>query len=1238
MAPAGSNSASSNAPLTHVHSFGLAGQCRNNVGFIDEGICYYPVGHNVAIYHTDSREQELIPGCNQPPIVSEKITSLAISPNRRLLAVGEKCTNENGVVNIYDSQTLRRRKMLNYADMGSPEILHICFSNDSKLCLTTGGAPDFTLVLWNVEKAVKVITTIKLATPSGNAVYRADFCPTDPTVISVTGNGILRFFRIVENSFRPISLNIKREPQNYVSQCWLPDDRIVVATSSGELMIIENFEFKCILSCSPGDGKSTGSIVSYSKGFVVGGNDEQIRIYEHSDDSREFYKLSKVFTIKQPSKATTSTSTAAITNMAVSPSEDTLLVSTSDYQLWTFGLSNTDILKEDGNNFDLLMSSFHSPGKGGSAQISGIDTCIWKPLVVTCGLDCSVRVWNYQEKSLELMKTFEEECHSIALHPSGLYVVVGFTDKLRLLSILMDDMRVVRDLNIKSCREVKFSHGGQYFAAVNNTTVHVYNTFTCELVSTMRGHNGKVRTLFWKQGDRLLCTAGMDGAVFVWNVSAGTKESEQLFPRCSFVCGMGTPDLSKGYMCGADNTIKELELATMKQKGEIPVDKSMSQLVVSGSNKIIFGGTAQANKPGVIQVFKVTSQLQGAPQDYNCHSGPVSCMRMSSDNGYLFTGGEDGSLCIFEVNDVEYKGMQRGRDREAATDFAEEILVTKADLEERAGSIQALRNKVEELTLNNDYQLRLKDMNYKEKIKEVSDKFTNELEADRARYEALMDEKVNMEGEYEEKLRRLHAKHGSEFQELEEGYNTKINTEVQRYETLASEREEQNRNWDEENQQLVDSHTEFLQELTDEYDKKVENEQLQQKNLSTEKEDMVAKFEKLKELVEEDAEQEVENLKQKYENKLTAERKATLRLRGENGFMKKKYDAMIKDVNDHKEEIGSLYEKEKELHETIKGLEKDIQGHKKEIREREETIVDKEKRIYDLKKKNQELEKFKFVLDYKIKELKRQIEPRENEIAEMRTQIEEMDLELEQYHKSNSALDLMIGELRLKMDGMSKEISTQQKKIEMGNEFIAKFRRDLQSVALKIGNNKALKDGVMRLYKIYAQDDITARRKKGAGDGSGADDMQAEYNRQREHLERNVEALKRNITKDVEMHATDNARLIRENVGLTKEINELRRESKDLAIQASGLMIGGLDPKPPTGGTGGRRSNNSMRSGVMSGGSTGIGMAGRGGATNEIEIQNITIDKLTERVNQLKSMVEEGGGRAIAAGGDQPEV
>lgn len=68
--------------------------------------------------------------------------------------------------------------------------------------------------------------------------------------------------------------------------------------------------------------------------------------------------------------------------------------------------------------------------------------------------------------------------------------------------------------------------------------------------------------------------------------------------------------------------------------------------------------------------------------------------------------------------------------------------------------------------------------------------------------------------------------------------------------------------------------------------------------------------------------------------------------------------------------------------EIIYGLEKDLTDIRKEIQERDQTIEDKEKRIFQLKSKNQELEKFKFILDFKIKELKSQIEPRERTIQE----------------------------------------------------------------------------------------------------------------------------------------------------------------------------------------------------------------------------------------------------------------
>ena len=136
---------------------------------------------------------------------------------------------------------------------------------------------------------------------------------------------------------------------------------------------------------------------------------------------------------------------------------------------------------------------------------------------------------------------------------------------------------------------------------------------------------------------------------------------------------------------------------------------------------------------------------------------------------------------MFEVHDVDQRGQVRSRERDGTTEFTEEILVTKSDLEEKSNQMQQLRNKVDELVLNNEYQLRLKDMKYKERLTETSDKFTSELQSDAQRYEQLMDDKRRMELEYEEKLRSLEDRHKAEFRDLEMQYDAKINTEVARY-------------------------------------------------------------------------------------------------------------------------------------------------------------------------------------------------------------------------------------------------------------------------------------------------------------------------------------------------------------------------------------------------------------------------------------------------------------------------
>lgn len=143
------------------------------------------------------------------------------------------------------------------------------------------------------------------------------------------------------------------------------------------------------------------------------------------------------------------------------------------------------------NGVKQIISPFHSPGLN-PGGITGMGTCVCKPLIATCGMDRTVRVWNIVERRLEICRIFQEEPLSLSMHPSGLHLIVGFADKLRLMNLLMDDFKICHDIPIKQCREVQFSNGGSMIAAVNGNIITVFNFNTYDRLTDLRGHNSKV--------------------------------------------------------------------------------------------------------------------------------------------------------------------------------------------------------------------------------------------------------------------------------------------------------------------------------------------------------------------------------------------------------------------------------------------------------------------------------------------------------------------------------------------------------------------------------------------------------------------------------------------------------------------------------------------------------------------------------------------------------------------------
>ena len=96
------------ATVAPRHVFGIKADVKDNICYLDEQTVLYPAGSNVVIFNTEQKTQKFIPGTEK----SEGITALAVSPNRKYVAVAERSSEgEKAQVTVYDLHTLKRRKV-----------------------------------------------------------------------------------------------------------------------------------------------------------------------------------------------------------------------------------------------------------------------------------------------------------------------------------------------------------------------------------------------------------------------------------------------------------------------------------------------------------------------------------------------------------------------------------------------------------------------------------------------------------------------------------------------------------------------------------------------------------------------------------------------------------------------------------------------------------------------------------------------------------------------------------------------------------------------------------------------------------------------------------------------------------------------------------------------------------------------------------------------------------------------
>uniref|UniRef100_A0A8C6JED1 EML-like second beta-propeller domain-containing protein n=1 Tax=Melopsittacus undulatus TaxID=13146 RepID=A0A8C6JED1_MELUD len=1107
----------------------------SGVCFLEDQVVLHAVGAGCVQLHLKEKWHKFIPGIEK----TRGMQAMAISPDRRYLAAAETVADQP-VLTVYDLSSVpaRRRRTLSAAELPESIAVSLAFSPDGRYLAAATAPPKGHLTYWLWEKQ-RLMAAVRLEAP-GSSVCQVSFSPHDNAQVCFTGNGFFKLFKYSEGTLKQMNLE-KGMPQNYLCHTWLSKEEVICGTDTGKLILFETGNllwetrhfFVCPLvflslyafpacSCSVGSSVDNGSqqdslpqisaIAAYSKGFACSPSPGIVVLFEKTRGKEFCEEIQEIWLPKDRfSSDTKKSGRQNIIHICFSPSEETMVVNTHKNQLYVFTMLTTDFMKDRIAYFKYLTFPLHS------ASITGLDICVWKSILATCSLDRSVRIWNYQTNTLELCKEYWEEAYTVSLHPTGLFCLVGFSDKLRFISLLYEDMHVFKELAVIKCRECSFSSRGHLFAAVNGNVIEIYSSITFENINNLKGHSGKIHSVKWSADDTKIISCDTHGAVYEWNLSTGERETDCVLKSCRYSSIDLSSDAEVIFAVGSDQTLKEISESSIQH--EVPAFGVVyTAVAVSHSGHMVFVGTSL----GTIRAMKYPLPLTMDFNEYQAHAGAVTKMSITNDDQFLLTASEDGSIFIWKVYE---KGEIVKWQKEA--EYAEEVLVLRSDIKEKSQAMLDLQIHVKELQTENCYQLSLKDIN------------------------------LSLKGCIQDRIHLFSISfiHSVCFLLPESDSNQKLLMENEKYQELDEKSQKMQQEYEKQLHSLEESKSKAVKELTEYYEEKLNEKSVLLKEAEEDMRQQLLAQEEIEKQIYEDEDQEIMEIKIKYEQQLWEEKESNMELKGEIGVMNKRLNSLQKELKERNRCIEEMKLAQQKLQHFTKSLEDDILSLKKEIQERTDTIQEKEKHIYDLKKKNQELEKCKFVLDHRIAELKKLIEVHENDVNIMKKQIYEvsntlnlasatksfMEGELERFQKESTQLKLNITQLQQKLKATDNEMHRERQKKQNMEILIKRFKADLHNCAGFIQEPKKLRNGIRELYTKYMQEsDLIEIAQK---------DLQPECMRQREYFERNLAALKKKLVKNQETHQRAYMCIMQENMSLIKEINDLRQELKAALTQ-----------------------------------------------------------------------------------------
>ncbi len=732
------------------------------------------------------------------------------------------------------------------------------------------------------------------------------------------------------------------------------------------------------------------------------------------------------------------------------------------------------------------------------------------------------------------------EVSSLAIHPNGLHAVVCCPDGTRVYHICTDSLVESTMWAPKSVKAVAFNRTGSLVALAGSSAIVIHDFLTGDQVASVPGHAGTVtRVAFTDDGH--VISAGHDGAVYHWDIKTGTRSIDAVVKLVHYTDVTGPVD-GAVVAAATDGVLREI------------VGTAITHEIVSGAHCVDHLATLTTptgrlllavNARGGVSEFALPLRST-VHRDIRLHSDRVVCARVV-DNTHLVTVSVDGSIVVCSVR----TDMSQPPPPPIAPVWAVELISTEARVRQKA-LLQELVNGINDMTEQSEFRLRQLRATLSDTRTRLETALRNEQLERVNETQALRTQILELEQRRSHDLAAQQDVHTKAMTELELAADQKVRGKEDEVGRLLLRLDDEQCRAREQQEERDKVHAKAMDDLKATFSTELDRRDHAYKHLDEDCTLLARDFEVQLDQQGEEYETEISELKGSGEMALAAEKARSAHLKGQTLLLRKRFQTLSNEIQRRDVEIADLKKDLTSFQLSDTEARHAMQHLQTELRDRDAMLSEKEKRIFELKQQNKELDKFKYVLDYKVREMRQELEPRDVLISDMRDQIASMDAELEDDHRVKQNLERQLKDATLRAKSVGGEVGRLRERMGKAESFNRAIVASVHNIVHDLGI-KEWPDAIRTMYHQFCAEEADELDEE-LGVKSQQAMLRDEMSRQREHLEKTVQSLKRTMGVNSTIAVKEQQTKLQENVELIGEINELRQENRLLAAKVTQLQ------------------------------------------------------------------------------------